>query len=87
MSTDESSPCGGCRTPHGVRELKPLARASLFQSACRTPHGVRELKRYKGMYYYPCRSRTPHGVRELKLRTLERGAVTLPVAPLTGCVN
>ena len=34
----------GCRTPHGVRELKLQMVQTIVGAMRRTPHGVRELK-------------------------------------------
>ena len=60
-----------CRTPHGVRELKPLnALIYTLLPIGRTPHGVRELKHAASRLLDMLGCRTPHGVRELKLSAL-----------------
>ena len=55
-----------CRTPHGVRGLKPVMAADAARKKSRTPHGVRGLKPRKRMRARAHRGRTPHGVRGLK---------------------
>ena len=55
------------RTPHGVRELKPVLSHSTRRAGLgRTPHGVRELKLDWEGKTKKIKRRTPHGVRELK---------------------
>ena len=57
-----------CRTPPGVRELKPTAKLNTHITwVSRTPPGVRELKRACATHCSPMYCRTPPGVRELKL--------------------
>ena len=76
-----------CRTPHGVRELKPFSQFTRIKSTLsRTPHGVRELKLVRITLLVLRLSRTPHGVRELKQEKNQQGP-KYNVAPHTGCVN
>ena len=55
-----------CRTPPGVRELKPLSPNSYAAHSSRTPPGVRELKLPGMSVESDGERRTPPGVRELK---------------------
>ena len=58
-----------CRTPRGVRELKPNSpRTSIGRTRSRTPRGVRELKLLAYVFARLRACRTPRGVRELKRR-------------------
>ena len=75
------------RTPHGVRELKPVGGIGKVVRLCRTPHGVRELKPEMRLAERLQSRRTPHGVRELKHFDLVLVCKKSAVAPHTGCVN
>ena len=56
-----------CRTPPGVRGLKPsLGRRYGYGGCGRTPPGVRGLKPTWEFRYFTSVSRTPPGVRGLK---------------------
>ena len=55
-----------CRTPQGVRGLKPVRSTSHCNGARRTPQGVRGLKLITHLIASMTQGRTPQGVRGLK---------------------